>query len=105
VSLDATHLPYLWTDDFTPPFLPYAGEGHYMRAQVDAADRLAVVNRYRDAVAFDDSLIGRFVEGLRAAGTYDDATVVVAGDHGEEFWSTASSVMAPRPAASRPTSR
>jgi len=86
VSLDSTHLPYLWTEDFTPPFRPYAGEGHYMHTQVDAADRLAVVNRYRDAVAFVDYLIGRFVAGLQAAGVYDDATLVVAGDHGEEFW-------------------
>ncbi|HEX3345913.1 MAG TPA: sulfatase-like hydrolase/transferase, partial [Polyangiaceae bacterium] len=86
VSLDATHLPYLWTDDFTPPFRPFAGEGHYMRAQVDPADRLAVRNRYRDAVAFVDSLLGRFVAGLRAARTLDDATIVVAGDHGEELW-------------------
>jgi hypothetical protein len=86
VSLDATHLPYLWTPDFTPPFQPYADAGHYMRAQVDAADRLAVLNRYRNAVAFVDSLIGRFVALLRASGAYDDSTIVLAGDHGEEFW-------------------
>ncbi len=86
VSLDATHLPYDWTDDFTPPFQPYAGPSHYMHAQVSPADRLAVVNRYRDSVAFVDSLLGRFVTGLRAAGSYDDATIVVAGDHGEELW-------------------
>ena len=81
VSLDATHLPYLWTDDFDPPLRPYAGPGHYLRVQTDAADRQAVVNRYRDAVAFEDSLLARFLGGL-----HDEATVVVTGDHGEEFW-------------------
>jgi arylsulfatase A-like enzyme len=86
VALDATHLPYLWTDDFKPPFRPYAGPGHYMHVQADPADRLAVVSRYRDAVAFVDALVGRLLAGLRAAGSYDAATVVVAGDHGEEFW-------------------
>jgi membrane-anchored protein YejM (alkaline phosphatase superfamily) len=86
VSLDATHLPYLWTDDFDPPLLPYAGPNHYLHVQADAADRQAVVHRYRDSVAFIDSLLARFVGGLRAAGAGDDATLVVAGDHGEEFW-------------------
>ncbi len=86
VSLDATHLPYLWTDDFAPPLLPYAGPNHYMHVQVDAADRQAVVNRYRDSVAFVDSLLARFVGTLRATRAGDDATLVVVGDHGEEFW-------------------
>ncbi|MGD0529576.1 MAG: sulfatase-like hydrolase/transferase [Polyangiaceae bacterium] len=86
VSLDATHLPYGWTEDFTPPFTPFAGEGHYLRAQTDAADRLAVQHRYRNAVAFVDSLLGTFVLALRASGAYERATIVVAGDHGEEFW-------------------
>jgi membrane-anchored protein YejM (alkaline phosphatase superfamily) len=86
VSLDATHLPYLWTDDFDPPLRPYAGPGHYMHVQVDAADRQAVVNRYRDSVAFVDSLIARFLGDLRARGADGGATIVVAGDHGEEFW-------------------
>jgi hypothetical protein len=86
VSLDATHLPYLWTDDFDPPLLPYAAPNHYMHVQTSAADRQAVVNRYRDSVAFVDSLFARFLDGLHARGADDDATVVVAGDHGEEFW-------------------
>jgi len=86
VALDATHLPYLWTDDFSPPLVPYAGPNHYMHVQVDAADRQAVVNRYRDSVAFVDSLLGRFLGGLHATGADEGATFVVAGDHGEEFW-------------------
>jgi hypothetical protein len=86
VALDAVHLPYLWTDDFMPPFLPYADAGHYMRIQRSAGDRRAVENRYRNAVAFVDSLIGHFVGALHAAGGYDQSTAVVVGDHGEEFW-------------------
>jgi membrane-anchored protein YejM (alkaline phosphatase superfamily) len=86
VSLDATHLPYGWTEDFTPPWTPFAGEGHYLRTQTTAADRLAVQHRYRDAVSFVDSLLGTFVLALRASGAYERATIVVAGDHGEEFW-------------------
>jgi arylsulfatase A-like enzyme len=44
------------------------------------------VSQSRDAVAYDDSLVGRFADGLRASGAYDDATIGLAGDHGEEFW-------------------
>jgi membrane-anchored protein YejM (alkaline phosphatase superfamily) len=86
VSLDATHLPYTWGDTFDPPFRPFADPGHYMRLQTEPADREAVVRRYRDAVAFDDSLLATFFRGLRASGAYATATIVVAGDHGEEFW-------------------
>jgi hypothetical protein len=86
VSLDGTHLPYTWGDGFAPPLRPYADAGHYVRVQVAPEDRRAVVNRYLDAVAFEDALLARFVVVLRSAGAYDDATIVVAGDHGEEFW-------------------
>ena len=41
---------------------------------------------YHGEISFLDEQIGRFVEGLRAAGLYDDAIVVVVADHGEEFW-------------------
>jgi membrane-anchored protein YejM (alkaline phosphatase superfamily) len=86
VALDATHLPYSWSDGFRPPLEPYAPPNHYMHAQVEPAERRAVWNRYLDAVAFVDSLLARFVGALRAAGLYEDATIVVVGDHGEEFW-------------------
>jgi membrane-anchored protein YejM (alkaline phosphatase superfamily) len=86
IALDATHLPYTWTPAFVPPFAAYAGPRHYIHVQTEPSERAAVVNRYRDAVAYDDSLVGRFADGLRASGAYDDATIVLAGDHGEEFW-------------------
>jgi len=86
VALDATHLPYTWASSFTPPFVPYAGPRHYIHVQTEASERVAVANRYRDAVAYDDSLVARFVAGLRDRGAYDDATIVLVGDHGEEFW-------------------
>lgn len=86
VSLESTHQPYVWSRDFDPPVVPYAPESHYMRVQADAASRQAVVNRYRDAVAYVDGLVGRFIQSLRDAGTFDRSTLVVVGDHGEEFW-------------------
>jgi membrane-anchored protein YejM (alkaline phosphatase superfamily) len=84
--LDSTHLPYFWGEEFAPPMSPFAGPDHYMRVQRDPSDRAAVVARYHDAVAFVDSLLTRFSRALRAFGRFDDSTVVVTGDHGEEFW-------------------
>jgi hypothetical protein len=84
--LDATHVPYSWGDDFDPPIRPFAGPVHYMQVQWDPPDRAAVVARYRNSVAFVDSLLARFLRVLRASGHFDEATIVVTGDHGEEFW-------------------
>ena len=84
--LDATHVPYSWGDDFDPPIRPFAGPVHYMQFQWDPPDRAAVVARYRNSVAFVDSLLARFLRVLRASGHFDEATIVVTGDHGEEFW-------------------
>ncbi len=86
VALDSVHLPYFWSSAFEPPFVPYADVNHYLRVEHDAARRDAVRNRYRNAVAFVDSLVARFLAMLRAAGTYDESTIAVVGDHGEELW-------------------
>jgi hypothetical protein len=85
VFLDAVHLPYVWTDAFKPPFLPYADVNHYLQRMRSPEGRSAVRNRYLDAVAFVDSLVARFLTALHAAGTYDESTIVVLGDHGEEL--------------------
>lgn len=41
---------------------------------------------YHAEVAYLDEHVGRFVAELRAMGLYDDATIIVVADHGEEFW-------------------
>jgi membrane-anchored protein YejM (alkaline phosphatase superfamily) len=86
IFLDASHLPYSWDDGFEPPIVPFASSNHYLHVQRDRSERAAVIARYRDSLAFVDSLLGRFLAALRASGRFDDATIVVTGDHGEEFW-------------------
>jgi arylsulfatase A-like enzyme len=39
--------------------------------------------RYRAAVAYQDDRLGAFVDGLKAAGHWEDALVMVTADHGE----------------------
>jgi arylsulfatase A-like enzyme len=41
---------------------------------------------YQGEVNFMDAHIGRFIAELKALGLYDQATVVLIADHGEEFW-------------------
>lgn len=41
---------------------------------------------YDGEIAYMDREIGRFVEGLRKAGRYDDALILVLGDHGEGLY-------------------
>ncbi|MBI1816130.1 MAG: sulfatase [Deltaproteobacteria bacterium] len=45
----------------------------------------ASIRRYDGEIRHADSAVGRFLEELRHRGLYDDAAIVVVGDHGEEF--------------------
>jgi hypothetical protein len=41
-----------------------------------------VYDRYRKQMAYTDSLLGDFIGRLRDEGLYDDATIIITGDHG-----------------------
>jgi arylsulfatase A-like enzyme len=41
---------------------------------------------YQGEINFMDAHVGRFIAELKALGLYDQATVVLISDHGEEFW-------------------
>jgi hypothetical protein len=87
VALDSTHYDYAWGKGFTPPFSPYAADASIARRyEVDAKARAQLWNRYRDAAAWMDSLVGRFLDSLAATGRLETSIVVITGDHGEAFW-------------------
>lgn len=87
LALDSSHFDYAWGPGFEPPFRPYATDASVARSyQRDARAREALENRYRDAVAWVDLLLGRLVAALRASGRLDASCIVVTGDHGEAFW-------------------
>jgi arylsulfatase A-like enzyme len=44
-----------------------------------------IISLYRDMIAFNDHHFGELVSALQARGLWDDALVIVAGDHGEAF--------------------
>jgi len=58
---------------------------HAPNPGLTAADLAHLVDLYDDEIAFFDSQLGRLLAGARAAGLLDDAIVVFAADHGEEF--------------------
>ncbi|HEU4364007.1 MAG TPA: sulfatase [Candidatus Krumholzibacteria bacterium] len=52
----------------------------------DPSRRTWARSLYDGEVRHVDAEIGRFLDALRDAGLYDDALLVFAADHGEEFW-------------------
>jgi uncharacterized protein len=87
IALDSSHFDYSWGAGFRPPFTPFAADASIARNyQVDARARRALVNRYHDAVAWVDGLLGRLLDALGAAGRLERSYLVVTGDHGEAFW-------------------
>ena len=87
VALDSTHYDYAWGKGFSPPFAPYAaGASIAHRYEVDKKARAELWNRYRDAAAWMDSLVGRVLDALAASGRLESSIVVITGDHGEAFW-------------------
>lgn len=47
--------------------------------------RLAYLNRYRNAIHFDDSLVGKVLATLRAQHLLKNTVVMISADHGNEF--------------------
>ncbi len=52
---------------------------------MSGADVEYIKSLYDSEIAFTDEHIGRLIEELKALGLYEDALIVVTGDHGEEF--------------------
>ncbi len=82
--LDATHSEYSFPDDLDLPFLPIKKEINYLTFQ--QKDLPYIKNRYRNAIHYVDSLMGKFFQILKEKGLYEEAIIVVTGDHGEEFF-------------------
>ena len=66
---------------------PYNGVGYSRAAHVkpdpSEADRLRRL--YDGEISYWDEHSGRLIDGLKQRGLYDDLTIVVTADHGEEF--------------------
>jgi hypothetical protein len=85
--LDAPHQRY-WFPPESARYGPYPDEVEYMAIKDDATPELreGLYNRYRNAVAYADEVVGRLVDALAASGELSETVLVVTGDHGEEFF-------------------
>lgn len=85
VFLDATHLDYSWPREMTK-FFPFEEKINYLSAAISKKGLEKIKNRYKNALYFADDQLGRFFEALETAPGGKAAVVVIAGDHGEEFY-------------------
>jgi membrane-anchored protein YejM (alkaline phosphatase superfamily) len=85
VFYDAPHQPYLYPDNFEK-FKPVSNKEINYFKDIGRERIHLLRNRYKNAVFFDDSLIGDILTSLKALDRLDDTLVIITGDHGEEFY-------------------
>ena len=84
VAVESPHYPYNWADNFTPPFADFA-KSSWFPLHPSPQDTQRVKNRYWNSLAWVDFLLGQYIGFLKAHGRYDDAMIIITGDHGEEM--------------------
>ncbi|MFH2035428.1 MAG: sulfatase-like hydrolase/transferase [Candidatus Zixiibacteriota bacterium] len=80
---DAPHGPYRYPKEFDR-LQPSKMTPNYLTLSKD--DVLPVKNSYKNAIYFDDFLIGQILDSLSAHGLMNNTVIIVTGDHGEEFY-------------------
>lgn len=61
------------------------GKGALFELELSTADRAALIDHYDGGIASADAWLGELFDGLRAAGLYERALIVVTSDHGESL--------------------
>ena len=83
-AIESPHYPYNWAADFTPPFADFA-KSDWFPLHPSAQDIERVRHRYWNSLAWVDRLLEKYITFLKEQGRYDDAMIIVTGDHGEEL--------------------
>ena len=84
VFLDAPH-GYSYPKEFEK-FSPNIGGDGMDYITVDKAKKSELLNSYKNAIHYDDALLGEMIDALKERGLYDDAIIIFSSDHGEEFY-------------------
>ena len=77
-----------YMDPHDPYFAhPYDGSGYARAAhqRPDPSEAPALRALYDGEITYWDAELGKLLDGLRSRGLYDDLTIIVTSDHGEEF--------------------
>jgi len=80
---DASHGPYDSPEGYSK-FQPTGGQVNFL--SLDESKAVTVRNKYKNALNFLDSVMGRAIDGLGERGLLERTAVIITGDHGEEFW-------------------
>lgn len=83
---DSTHSEYSFPKNFPLRFEPIAQEISYLTISPGSRDLELLKNRYRNSIAYVDSLVGKFFTALKEKGLYEEAVIAITGDHAEEFF-------------------
>jgi membrane-anchored protein YejM (alkaline phosphatase superfamily) len=71
-------------DTFKCKFLPEWPTPKYLSLE-NSTDPTPFFNLYKNAVSFDDMLIGKVLAKLETSGLMENTVVIITGDHGQEF--------------------
>jgi len=61
-------------------------EINYLAIAPESHELQTVKNRYKNALAYNDKLVGKMIEAIKRKGLYDDALIIFTSDHGQEFF-------------------
>ena len=85
VFYNSSHQPFVYPREFEK-FRPAGSEeiNYFKGLGKDTVGPLR--NRYKNAVYYDDYLIGKILSSLKKNDLLDNTIVIICGDHGEEFY-------------------
>jgi glucan phosphoethanolaminetransferase (alkaline phosphatase superfamily) len=86
IFLDSTHSEYSFPPQFPLQYTPIAKEIDYLTIGPKSPEVELIKNRYRNAIAYIDHLMGNFFTSLKEKKLYDNGIIAITGDHGEEFF-------------------
>ncbi|MBM3197827.1 MAG: hypothetical protein FJZ58_01045 [Chlamydiae bacterium] len=83
--LDSTHFDYSWPQQEATVFTPIEEEVSYIKLSYSRKDMHKITNRYKNAIHHVDALFHKFTTFLQRQGGWEDAVIVLTGDHAESF--------------------
>lgn len=85
IFYDSSHQPYYYPDGFEK-FQPVSDHEINYFKDIGKDNIFILKNRYKNAIFYNDYLIGNIIASLKKNNLFDNSIVVITGDHGEEFY-------------------
>ena len=85
IFYDSSHQPYYYPEGFEK-FQPVSDHEINYFKDIGKDNIFILKNRYKNAIFYNDYLIGNIIASLKKNNLFDNSIVVITGDHGEEFY-------------------